>query len=99
MKYHTTGIRHQTWILYTHRFIEWSRGNCRGIRLSHGFAWLDAGISISFQAVSAYIEAIERRQGIKIGCPEDAALAQQMLRCEYHEYLVAVADETRKLRG
>lgn len=79
-------------------------------RLSRGFAWLDAGTSTSLQEASAYIEAIERRQGIKIGCPEEAALVRGFLRleqfealleempnCEYRSYLQDVAAESRRL--
>jgi len=79
-------------------------------RLSRGFAWLDAGTSTSLQEASAYIEAIERRQGIKIGCPEEAALTRGFLslekfeellsdmpNCEYRAYLFNISVETRRL--
>ncbi len=81
-------------------------------RLSRGFAWLDAGTSTALQEASAYIEAIERRQGVKIGCPEEAALVRGFLtlsqfeallegmpNCEYRDYLVSVAAEIRRLGG
>jgi glucose-1-phosphate thymidylyltransferase len=74
-------------------------------RLSRGFAWLDAGTSSALQEASAYIEAIERRHGIKIGCPEEAAyhrqfvspeafqaLIKKMPKCEYREYLQQIAN-------
>lgn len=81
-------------------------------RLSRGFAWLDAGTSTALHEASAYIEAIERRQGVKIGCPEEAALVrgflgieqfedliQKMPTCEYSDYLRSVADEWHRLKG
>ncbi len=87
-----------------------SSGDLRVHRLSRGFAWLDAGTSSSLQEASAYIATIERRQGIKIGCPEEAALVRGFLtperfdelistmpRCEYRDYLVEVRDETRRI--
>lgn len=75
-------------------------------RLSRGFAWLDAGTSQALHEAASYIEAIERRQGIKIGCPEEAALVRGFLSinefealiacmptCEYSEYLYGIANE------
>ena len=76
------------------------RGKLRVYRLARGFAWLDAGTSSSLHDASAYVQTIEKRQGVKIGCPEEAAfvrgflsLAQleavvaKMPTCEYREYL------------
>lgn len=88
------------------------RGKLQVRRLSRGFAWLDAGTSTALHEASAYIEAIERRQGVKIGCPEESALVRgflsidafeslikKMPTCEYSEYLCDVADEWHRLNG
>jgi len=88
------------------------RGQLKVHRLSRGFVWLDAGTSTALQEASAYVEAIERRQGIKIGCPEEAALVRGFLsmqefealiaampNCDYRTYLVSVADETRRVEA
>lgn len=81
-------------------------------RLSRGFAWLDAGTSSALHEASSYIETIERRQGIKIGCPEEAALVRgflkieqfealvkKMPKCEYSDYLRGVSAEWYRLKG
>jgi glucose-1-phosphate thymidylyltransferase len=82
------------------------RGQLKVCRLNRGFAWLDAGTSSSLHDASAYVQTIEKRQGIKIGCPEEAAFHQgflsidsfkavveQMPNCEYKTYLTSVIQE------
>jgi glucose-1-phosphate thymidylyltransferase len=80
-------------------------------RVGRGFAWLDAGTSSSLHEASAYVQTIEKRAGIKIGCPEEVAfrngflklpqleeLVAKMPRCEYREYLEKeVIAEARRL--
>jgi glucose-1-phosphate thymidylyltransferase len=86
------------------------RGTLHVQRLSRGTAWLDAGTSTSLHDASAYVQTIEKRQGIKLGCPEEAALHRGFLsidefesvvaampKCEYREYLSGVAVEVRRL--
>jgi glucose-1-phosphate thymidylyltransferase len=87
------------------------RGALRVWRLARGFTWLDAGTSSSLHDASAYVQTIEKRAGIKIGCPEEAAFRQdfvslaqldglvsKMPGCEYHDYLAEVVAEAKRLR-
>jgi glucose-1-phosphate thymidylyltransferase len=87
------------------------RGILRVHRLSRGFAWLDAGTSSSLHDASAYVQTIEKRAGIKIGCPEESAYRQGFVsleqldalvgkipNCEYRDYLGTVVAEAKRLQ-
>jgi glucose-1-phosphate thymidylyltransferase len=78
----------------------------RCVPLPRGFAWLDAGTSSSLHEASSYVQTLEKREGIKIGCPEEAAyraglidrkkfrtLVTSMPNCEYRDYLERIAAE------
>jgi len=86
------------------------RNQLRVHRLGRGFAWLDAGTSSSLHEASAYVQTIEKRQGVKIGCPEEASFRQGFLsldklkaitaklpNCEYRQYLENVVAEALRL--
>ncbi len=74
--------------------------------LPQGFAWLDTGTHDSLAEASIYVEVLEKRQGLKIGCLEGIAyrkgwiskdkmisLAQPMLKNQYGQYLLKVVEE------
>ena len=77
--------------------------------LGRGFAWLDTGTHDSLTEATNYIETIEKRQGLKVACLEGIALrkgwittdkmrelAKPMLKNQYGQYLVKMAEEFEK---
>lgn len=78
--------------------------------LSRGTAWLDTGTHDSLLDASNFIATIERRQGLKVCCPEEIAfrlgyitgeqldlLAQPMKKNGYGQYLLAILEERKEL--
>ena len=76
--------------------------------LGRGFAWLDTGTHDSLADASIFIETLEKRTGCKIACLEEIAyeqgwinaeklreLAQPMVKNQYGEYLMRVAEEKK----
>tara|TARA_B100000035_G_scaffold219475_1_gene188306 strand:- start:131 stop:1012 length:882 start_codon:yes stop_codon:yes gene_type:complete len=74
--------------------------------LGRGFTWLDTGTHESLLEASMFIETIERRQGLKVGCIEEIAfkkgyiskddliaLAEPLLKNQYGKYLLKLSKE------
>jgi glucose-1-phosphate thymidylyltransferase len=83
-----------------------SRGELQVIPMGRGMAWLDTGTHESLLEAAHFIETIERRQGLKIACPEEIAyrlgyidaaqlqaLAKPLANSGYGEYLLRVLDD------
>jgi glucose-1-phosphate thymidylyltransferase len=82
------------------------RGELEAIPIGRGMAWLDTGTHEALLEASHFIETIERRQGLKIACPEEVAyrmgfidareleaLARPLEKSGYGEYLRRVLSE------
>jgi glucose-1-phosphate thymidylyltransferase len=82
------------------------KGQLSVSKLGRGYAWLDTGTHDSLVEATEFIRAIEKRQGQKVGCPEEiafgqgwitasqvVALGEAMGKTEYGQYL------TRLVRG
>lgn len=78
--------------------------------LGRGFAWLDTGTHDSLSEASTYIEVLEKRQGLKVGCLEEIAfdrgwitedklrkIAEPMKSNQYGEYLLSLIERKPQL--
>ncbi len=83
-----------------------SAGALRVEKLGRGMAWLDTGTHDSLLEAGTFIQTLEKRQGLKIACPEEVAyregfidaaqlrtLAAPLMKSGYGSYLMRVVDE------
>jgi glucose-1-phosphate thymidylyltransferase len=81
------------------------RGELSCSIMGRGFAWLDTGTHESFQDAGSFIQTVEKRQGLKIACPEEIAwrngwigdadlerLAWPLLKNQYGQYLLKLLE-------
>lgn len=83
------------------------RGQLRTELLGRGMAWLDTGTHDSLLEAATFIHTIEKRQGLKVACPEEIAyrlgyidaeqmraLAAKIAKSSYGQYLLRLLEET-----
>ncbi len=83
------------------------RGQLRTEVLGRGIAWLDTGTHDSLIEAGTFIQTIEKRQGLKVACPEEIvyrlgyinaeqlrALAGKIAKSSYGQYLLRLLEET-----
>ncbi|HVO78823.1 MAG TPA: glucose-1-phosphate thymidylyltransferase RfbA [Candidatus Bathyarchaeia archaeon] len=78
------------------------RGELRAELMGRGMAWLDTGTHDSLLEASAFIQTIEKRQGLKVACPEEIAFRAGYIDGAQLERLAEALDNSgygRYLRG
>jgi glucose-1-phosphate thymidylyltransferase len=65
------------------------KGNLEVVVLGRGMAWLDTGTHESLLEASLYIQAIEKRQGLMVACPEEIAYRSGYITAEQVEKIGA----------
>ncbi len=81
-------------------------------KMNRGMTWLDTGTTDSLHEASSYIRTLERRQGLKIGCPEEVSwrmdfidddqlylLSLDVIKSGYGEYLQNILKERKRSFG
>ena len=76
------------------------------VKMDKGTAWLDTGTFSSLMQASQFVQVLEKRQGLKVGCIEESAykmgyinseslkkLAEKSLNSGYGKYLISIIDE------
>jgi glucose-1-phosphate thymidylyltransferase len=82
------------------------RGQLHVKRMGRGFAWFDMGTHDSLLEAASFVQTLEKRQGLRIACPEEVAyqqgfithdqfvaLAKKFEKSTYGQYLLRVANE------
>ena len=81
-------------------------GNLDVVVMGRGYAWLDTGTHESLLEASLFIQTIEKRQGLKVACPEEIAwrkdwisdsqlqsLAAPLAKSGYGQYLLGLLND------
>ncbi|GAB1258037.1 glucose-1-phosphate thymidylyltransferase RfbA [Aurantivibrio plasticivorans] len=84
------------------------RGKLQVEKMGRGYAWLDTGTHESMLEATQFVQIVERRQGLKIACPEEIAYSKKWISPEllekhaakyaksgYGEYLFRILDESK----
>jgi len=85
-------------------YLEW--GQLEVKRMGRGFAWFDMGTHDSLMEASMFVQTLQKRQGLRIACPEEIAydqgfitrdqfitLGRKLEKSNYGQYLLKVANE------